>query len=119
MNVAVIGASNKPERYSYLAVKNLIEKGHKVFPIHPALDEVLGIKVYPSVKDIKESIDTITLYISPEASNSITEDIIKINPKRIIFNPGAENRSLLETAKNNGIDVIEACTLVMLKTGSF
>ena len=119
MNVAVVGASDHPDRYSYMAVMLLKEKGHEVFPIHPKLKEVQGITVYPSVKDIPAPVDTVSLYISEELSNKIAEDLLKLSPRRIIFNPGAENASLEATAREKGIETLEACTLVMLKTGQF
>ncbi len=119
MNVAVIGASNKPERYSYQAVKLLQEKGHKVFPVHQRVKDIEGIKVYPSIKDILEPIDTVSLYVASDISNLMTDDILSVNPRRIIFNPGAENPHLESKAQSAGIEALNACTLVMLRTGQF
>lgn len=119
MNVAVIGASKKPERYSYRAIKLLGEKGHNVFPVHPALRNVDGVKVYRSLNDIKDYIDTITFYVSAQNSDRITDDILRTVPRRAIFNPGAENASLAEKLKRINIEVLEACTLVLLKTNQF
>ena len=119
MNVAIIGASNKEQRYSYKAVMLLKEKGHDVYPVHLRVKEIEGIHVYRSVRDIKQSIDTMTIYVGKELSQKIAEDIFAKKPKRIIFNPGAENPDLEQQAKRNGIETINACTLVMLKTGQF
>ena len=119
MNVAVIGASNKSHRYSYQAVMLLKEKGHEVFPVHQRIKDIEGMRVYSSIKDIKDSIDTVTMYVGTEISNAIGEDILVANPRRIIFNPGAENSLLECKAKEKGIEAINACTLVMLKTGQF
>ena len=119
MNVAVIGASNKPDRYSYQAVMLLKEKGHKVFPVHQRIQDIEGIKVVPSVKDIKEPIDTISLYVASDISSQLADDILSKNPQRIIFNPGAENPQLEEIAKTAGVKTLNACTLVMLRTGQF
>ena len=119
MNVVVMGASNKPDRYSYKAVKLLEEKGHVPFPVHPVIKEVDGIKVYPSISDIEEPIDTITLYLSAENSLKVATDIIEAGARRVIFNPGAENPDLASRLRQQGIETIEACTLVLLKTGQF
>ena len=119
MKVAVIGASNKPDRYSYQAVMLLKEKGHEVFPVHQRIKDVEGIPVYPSIKDIKESLDTVSMYVAADISNNIAEDILAKKPRRIIFNPGAENPELEEKAREIGITPINACTLVMLRTGQF
>ena len=119
MKVVVIGASDKPQRYSYQAAILLNEKGHKVYPVHRRIKEIDGIKVLSSIKDISEDIDTVTMYVGQDVSDLIGEDIIEKKPKRIIFNPGAENPNLENKAKKEGIKTINACTLVMLKTGQF
>ena len=119
MNVAVVGASDKPERYSYQAVKLLKEKGHTVFPVHKTLESIEGIKVYPSVTDIPSPVDTVSLYVSKEISSRLAEAIFKKNPRRVIFNPGAENPDLESRAAAKGIKTLNACTLVMLRTNQF
>ncbi len=119
MKVAVIGASNKPERYSYQAVKLLKEKGHEVYPVHQRIRNIEGIAVYPSLKDILDPIDTVSLYVSADISTLLAEDILAKKRRRIIFNPGAENPLLEARVKQAGIQPVNACTLVMLKTGQF
>ena len=119
MNVAVIGASHKPSRYSYKAVKLLVEKEHTPFPVHPVIQTIDGIHVYKRLSDIAEPIDTVTVYLSAENSNKVADDILNSGAKRVIFNPGAENFELALKLKEKGIDVLEACTLVMLTTGQF
>lgn len=119
MNVAVIGASNNPEKYSYLALKLLEEKGHRAFPVHPALKDIEGRKVYANLAEIPEPVDTVTLYVGPALSSKLEGEIFSVKPKRIIFNPGAENPELEKHAEAAGIRALEACTLVLLKTGQF
>ncbi len=119
MNVALIGASNKPERYAYKALKLLLEKGHSVYPVHPRLQEIEGVLVYQTIRDISEKIHTITLYLGASHSNVMLEDILSVCPERIIFNPGTENALLQEAASHKGIQTVQGCTLVMLKTGQF
>ena len=119
MNVAVVGASNNPEKYSYQAVKLLQEKGHSVFPVHQSIKEIDGIKVYPSVRDIPQPVDTVSLYVSQSISSGLAEDLFAKSPRRIIFNPGAENPELESKASEKGIKTLNACTLVMLKTNQF
>ena len=119
MRIVVLRASNKPHRYSYQTVMLLKEKGYEVFPVHERLKEINGITVYPSIKHIKCSIDTITMYVSKKNSDLLSDDIIACKPKRIIFNPGAENKDLEKKAQEQCIKTINACTLVLLKTGQF
>ncbi len=119
MNVAVVGASNKQHRYSYQAVMLLKSKGHIVFPVHPRLDEIEGLKVYQSLKDIGVPLDTVTLYVSADISTKLAHEILSQKPRRIIFNPGAENPLLEQKAREQGIETIPACTLVLLHTNQF
>jgi predicted CoA-binding protein len=119
MKVAVMGASNKPHRYSYQAVMLLKEKGHEVYPIHQRIKDIEGTRVYESIQDIDDKIDTVTMYVGAKISHLLEKDIIAKKPRRIVFNPGAENSDLENKAKEAGIETINACTLVMLKTGQF
>jgi hypothetical protein len=119
MNVAILGASAKKDRYSYRALRSLIDRGHKVFPVNPNLAEIEGLKVYPSLGSLPEKADTITVYLAPYRSEPLTEDIISAKPRRVIFNPGAENPGLMERLEANGIKGVTACTLVMLSLGNF
>lgn len=117
--VVVMGASNKPDRYSYKAVSLLKEKGHEVIPVHPALREVLGLSVVDRIENVEGHIDTVTLYISPKLTEELADAILAKKPRRIIANPGAESETMRKKAEAAGIDYIEACTLVLLKTGQF
>ena len=119
MKVAVIGASDKPERYSYQAVKLLAQKGHDVYPVHQRIKTIDGQAVYASINEIPEAIDTVSMYVASDISDKLTADILGKHPKRIIFNPGAENPELAAKAEAKGIKTLEACTLVMLRTGQF
>lgn len=117
--VAVIGASPKPDRYAYRAMQLLAEHGHRAIPINPAFDEILGEKCYRSIVDVPDKIDTVTLYLSEARSYPLIDEIVEAKPRRIIMNPGAENDALAEKARASGIEVVEDCTLVMLRSGTF
>ncbi len=119
MNVAVLGASNKPERYSYKAVRLLREKGHRPYPVHPALAEVDGLPVFRSLSAIPEPIDTITVYLSARNQEPIEDELVASGARRVIFNPGAENPPIAERLRECGKEVVHACTLVLLNTGEF
>jgi predicted CoA-binding protein len=117
--VAVLGASPKEERYSFKAVKMLKEHEHVPVPVHPAGHEVDGITALQSLNDINEPVDTLTVYVSAKISDKEFDNIVKLKPRRVVFNPGAENSDLAEKLRNEGIEVVEACTLVMLRTDQF
>ena len=117
--VAVIGASPKADRYAFKAMEMLKEYRHKPIPINPAFREVLGEVCYRSISEVPGSIDTVTLYLRAARSTPLIDEILAAKPRRIIMNPGAENDPLAEKARKNGIEVVEGCTLVMLRTGQF
>ena len=119
MHVAVLGASDKKDRYSYKAVELLLAQGHTVYPVHKRIKMVQGLTVFPGLGAIPGPLDTITLYISPEISSGIQDEILNSRPRRIIFNPGTENEPLEREATARGILTLRACTIVLLKTGQF
>ena len=120
--VFIVGASDNPERYAYKAYQKLVSAGHKVMLINPRLNSVEGEKVYHSVLDavtVTPSVDTVTVYVNPSISSELSDELVKISPKRVIFNPGSENPKLAKELTQKGIRVEEACTLVLLSTGQF
>ena len=117
--VAVLGASPKEDRYSFKAIQMLQEYGHKPIPVHPAGHTVDGIEGVKSLADVEPPVDTITCYVNANISDDEFDHIVALTPRRVIFNPGAENESLANRLENEGIEVIRACTLVMLRTGQF
>jgi hypothetical protein len=118
--VVIIGASNKPDRYSYKAFKMLKEYGHTPIPVHPVLKAIDDCTVVASLGNISEStVDTITLYVNPEILKNYIDDIIRIKPSRVIMNPGTESDDAEQLFLQNGINVLRACTLVLLRTGQF
>ena len=118
-NVAVLGASPKPDRYAFRAMQMLREHGHRALPVNPAFDEILGEPCYKSIRDVPQPIDTVTMYLGKARSDPLIDDILAAKPRRIIMNPGAENADLAEQAEANGIEVVEDCTLVMLGSDAF
>jgi predicted CoA-binding protein len=118
-NVAILGASNKPDRYSFLAQELLTQAGHQVYPVNPKDSEVAGVKCYKNLSEIKEAIDTVTIYINPSRLTDYLEELINLKPKRVIFNPGTESAEVEAELKRHDIAVIHACTLVLLKTGQY
>lgn len=116
---AVLGASANPERYSNKAIRLLASHGHQVIPVNPALKEIEGLPVAASLADIPSPIDTLTLYVGPERSEPLLPQMLALHPRRVIMNPGTESALLASALQAAGIEVVEGCTLVMLKTGQF
>jgi len=114
----VLGASLKTWRVSNQAILRLASKGHKVIAVglrEGMVGEVPVVKEFPSDNDI----DTVTFYLNKKNQKKYYDAVFALKPKRIIFNPGAENPELEKSAEETGIEVLEACTLTMLAVGLY
>lgn len=116
----ILGASNNTNRYAYSAAERLNRHGHPFVPIGVKRGEVLGQPILDIFeRPFVNNVDTITLYIGPRHQEGLSDYIITLNPKRVIFNPGTENEALSKMLQKHGIQTIEACTLVMLSVGNY
>jgi len=114
----VIGASTNTARYSNLAIHMLLEKGHPIVAL--GLKEgAVGEVMITREKKMFSEIDTITLYIGPKHQPEYYHYIVSLKPNRVIFNPGTANPEFQDLLSENGIEVMEACTLVLLRTNSY
>lgn len=114
----VLGASDNPARYSNLAIQRLRGKGHPVLAIGKKETSVGDVYIGKE-KTQWPDIDTVTVYLNPMNQKQYEDYLLSLKPKRTIFNPGAENQELAEAAEAKGIQVLEACTLVLLSTGQY
>ena len=114
----VLGASDNPERYSYLAINKLRSHNVETVAIGRKKTKVADVEVGIEKKQF-EDIDTVTIYLNQQNQKEYYDYIISLHPSRIIFNPGAENEELSNLVKTNGIKPLEACTLVLLSTDQF
>lgn len=114
----VLGASDNPSRYSYLAIQRLKEHGHPVVAIGKRPTVASGVNIRTE-KTPEQDVDTVTLYLNPDHQKDYYNYILSLKPKRIIFNPGTENQELAQLATENHIQPMEACTLVLLGTGQY
>lgn len=114
----VIGASTNPERYSFKAIHLLKEYNHEIFAYGSKVGQVADINITTD-QTFYPNLNTVTLYINPMRQKDLYAYIISLHPRRIIFNPGAENVELAELANAHGIETVEACTLVLLRTNQY
>lgn len=117
--VAIIGASEKPDRYANRAQRMLTERGYSVLPVSPTGKAILGVEGARRLDECAEDVDTVTLYVGSARVESVIASILKKSPRRVIFNPGTENAAAKRQLREAGIEALEACTLVMLATGRF
>ncbi len=114
----VLGASSNPSRYSYLAIKQLLQNGHAVVAVGKKKSVVDSVIIQTDLQPF-EAIDTVTMYIREDLQKEYYDYILSLKPNRIIFNPGTENPDLAALASQKNIQVINACTLVLLRTKQY
>ena len=117
--VAIVGASRKESRYSNMAQRLLMDLGYPVVPISPFGEEILGVGGYRTLSKCPYPVDTVTLYIGSVRVPTVLDDLLEKRPRRVVFNPGTENEAIRQELEREGIETLEACTLVLLRTGLF
>ncbi|WP_460911938.1 CoA-binding protein [Spirosoma areae] len=114
----VVGATEKPGRYANLAAHSLLRHGHDIELIGLRAGQIDGHRIqtdHPRLDDV----DTVTMYVGPRNQPDLYEYIKSLKPRRVIFNPGAENPEFERQLRAEGIEPIQACTLVMLSVGTY
>ncbi|MBY0416155.1 MAG: CoA-binding protein [Bdellovibrionales bacterium] len=111
MKVLVFGYSDNPDRYSYMASELLKEHHHEVTMVNPRIETEFS--------KLEVGFHTLTLYVNPSVGEKFQDQLLKLKPKRVIFNPGTENPVLMRKFETLGVEVVVGCTLVMLRTNQF
>lgn len=114
----VLGASENPARYSNMAINRLRRHGHEVVAVGLREGQVLDVPIQTGRPEL-EGIDTVTLYMNPKNQEPYLDYILSLQPRRIVFNPGTENPTLVHLAMEKNIDPVYGCTLVMLGSGQY
>lgn len=117
--ITIIGASDNKNRFSHMAMTALREHGYDVKLVNPFKETIEGHRCFNAVSDIKEKIDTVTLYVNPISFRDHIEEVVQAKPERVIMNPGTEDIEMEKILEAAGIKVLRACTLVLLSSGQF
>lgn len=104
--IAVVGASDNPQRASYEVAEYLQSQGFRIIPVNPMLKELFGEKAYPDVVSIPEPVDVVDVFRNPDAVPEIVEQAITKRAKVVWMQPGAENMQAAERATEAGLEVI-------------
>jgi predicted CoA-binding protein len=116
----IIGATTNPSRYAYLAAGMLMEYKHEIVPIGIKRGAVFGVQILPiNDRPFVKDVDTVTLYVGPQHQPEHYDYILSLKAKRVIFNPGTENEEFEKLIEQAGSEALEACTLVLLRSGQY
>lgn len=114
----VLGASLNESRFSNICIHTLTDDNIPTVAIGLKEGDVSGVHIQTGHPQF-DSVHTVTLYLGPQNQKSYYDYIISLNPKRIIFNPGTWNPELVKLAKENNIEVVNNCTLMMISGGYY
>ena len=110
---AVVGLSNNQERAAYRVAKTLIDKGHKVIPIHPKADTVHGQKGYAKLSDVPEKIEVVDIFVNSELAGAVVDEAINQNAKAVWLQLGVIDQVALDKAKAAGLlAVMDRCPAI-------
>ena len=112
-SVAILGASTDRSKFGNKAVRAFLQQGFDVYPVNPKATEIEGIRAYPSLGDVPvKPLDRISVYLPPHVGMSLLDEIAKMGAGEVWFNPGTTSDDLLARAKELGINVIQACSII-------
>ena len=114
----ILGATENSDRYANRAALSLLAHGYSIEMIGSRAGTVRGISIQTGLPELAH-IDTVTVYLGARNQISYYDYLKKLKPRRVIFNPGAENPELELELQQAGIESVEACTLVMLSIGTY
>ncbi|MFH1754559.1 MAG: CoA-binding protein [Candidatus Latescibacterota bacterium] len=110
--VAVLGASKNTEKFSNKAVRAYLKQGYTVYPVNPKEETIERLTAYASVLDIPDDLDRITVYLPPQVTLSVLNEIAEKGTKELFLNPGSESAEVVEKARSLGLDPILACSII-------
>ena len=112
--VAILGASADREKYGNKAVRAFVARGYTVYPVNPKGGEVEGLPVYISLAAIPADVklDRISVYLPPAVGLKTLPEIAARGASELWLNPGSESDELVEAAEKQGLNVIQACSIV-------
>ncbi len=110
--IAIIGASTDRKKYGNKAVRAFRDGGWTVYPVNAKAAEVEGLKCFPSIADVPEPIDRVSMYVPPAVGKGMLDAIAAKRPLELFFNPGSEDLEVMELARAKGLNVINACSIV-------
>lgn len=113
--IAVIGASSDRSKFGNKCVRAFLSKGFTVYPVHPRETLVEGQQAFRSILDVPEGpLDVVSVYLPASAGIKVVEEIAKREVRELWLNPGADDPLVVSKARELGLNVIQACSIVAI-----
>src|SRR5262245_17182204 len=110
--VAIIGASNNPNKFGNKAVRAFLKDGYTVYPVNPHKTTVEGVVSFESIADVPVRPQIVSIYVPPAVLFKLLPDIAAKGCDELWLNPGSESDEALAEAKRLGLNVIQACSII-------
>ena len=120
--VAIIGASSDRSKFGNKSVRAHVAQGYDVYPVNPKGGQIEGLTAYQSISDVPvEGLSRVSLYVPPAVGEKLLSAIAAKGCDELWLNPGSESDTLVEAAREAGLEPIVACSIVDLgeSPGSF
>ena len=112
--IAILGASADRSKFGNKAVRAFVARGYTVYPVNPKGGEVEGLPVYKSLAEIPADVklDRISVYLPPPVGLKTLPEMVARGTSELWLNPGSESDELVASAEAQGLNVIQACSIV-------
>lgn len=110
--VAIIGASNDPNKFGNKAVRAFQLRGYTIYPVNPNESEIEGLPAFKSIRDVPIRPQMITVYVPPPVLRKLLPDIAARGCDELWLNPGTESDEVLAEAQRLGLEIVQACSIV-------
>jgi uncharacterized protein len=105
--IAVVGLSTDRYRASYDVASYLKRAGYEIIPVNPKHDEVMGLKCYPTLRDVPGPIDVVDVFRRPEYCADVARDAVAAGAKGVWLQSGIVSDEAREIARRGGLDYVE------------
>jgi predicted CoA-binding protein len=110
---AIVGATNNPQKYGYHIFKNLRNRGYEVYPVNPRLNELEGVRCYPSLADIPIKVDVVDFVVPPKVTEQILRECKRLGLNRIWLQPGSESETAIAFCTDNNLKVVHGVCVML------
>ena len=110
---AIVGATDNPQKYGYHIFKNLRNRGYEVYPVNPRLNELEGVRCYPSLTDIPIKVDVVDFVVPPKVTRQILRECKRLGLNRIWMQPGSESEAAIDFCKDNNLKVVHGVCVTL------
>jgi len=113
-NYALVGATTNQNKYGYTVLKDLAGAGFKIVGVNPKYQEIEGIKIYPTIKDVPQKPEVVIFVVPPEVGVKMLDEVAELGLKKVWFQPGAESEAIRAKAQELKLEAMADGSCIMV-----